>query len=412
MTVRRTFNRDGFIRQSILLPAILFAAISCSTPPPDLNRIDLDEIDEQLLILESNVENIHFENTLKGAEEDRIMPRTIDKEGDLVLVQPGDWTSGFFPGVLWYMYDLTGYGSWMEKALEYTSLMKDQMYNASNHDVGFRMFCSYGNALRLTGDTAFIPILVQSAKTLLTRYNDNVGCIRSWDFNQDQWQYPVIIDNMMNLELLFWASEQTGDPVYREVAIRHANTTLENHFRPDFSSYHVVDYDTLSGAVRGKYTHQGFAPNSAWSRGQAWGLYGYTMAYRYTKDPRYLAQAEGIARFILNHPRLPKDRIPLWDFDAPRLRKEPRDASAAAIMASAMYELSTYSEDAEYFKERADWIMEALSSEDYRSLKGENYGFLLDHSTGSLPGDSEVDVPLIYADYYYLEALERRRSLR
>jgi hypothetical protein len=136
------------------------------------------------------------------------------------------------------------------------------------------------------------------------------------------------------------------------------------------------------------------------------------MAYRYTKDPRYLAQAEGIARFILNHPRLPKDRIPLWDFDAPRLRKEPRDASAAAIMASAMYELSTYSEDAEYFKERADWIMEALSSEDYRSLKGENYGFLLDHSTGSLPGDSEVDVPLIYADYYYLEALERRRSLR
>lgn len=411
MTLQFTFLRGLRIRRGFLFLILLFTLISCATPPADIDHLDMDEIDEQVMILENSVQNIHFENTLEGKDEARIMPRTIDEKGNLVLVKPGDWTSGFFPGMLWYMYELTGYGSWLEKAIEYTSLMKDQMYNASNHDVGFRMYCSYGNGLRLTGDTSYIPILVQSAKTLITRYNDKVGCIRSWDFNQEEWEYPVIIDNLMNLELLFWATEQTGDPVYREIAVSHANTTLENHYRPDYSCFHVVDYDTLTGAVRGKYTHQGFSPVSTWARGQAWGLYGYTMSYRFTRDPRYLNQAEGIAKFLLNHPRLPKDRIPLWDFDAPRLRREPRDASAAAIMASAMYELSTYSMDGEYYRERADWIMEALSSNEYRSLKGENFGFLLDHSTGSLPGDSEVDVPLIYADYYYLEALVRRKSL-
>jgi hypothetical protein len=285
------------------------------------------------------------------------------------------------------------------------------MYNASSHDVGFMMYCSYGNGLRITGDTAYIPVLVQSAKTLISRYNEKVGCIKSWDFNSEVWQYPVIIDNMMNLELLFWASEQTGDPLYREVAIRHANTTLENHFRPDFSSVHVVDYDTLTGEVREIQTHQGFSPGSSWARGQAWGLYGYTMAYRFTRDPRYLQQAEGIANYLLNHPRLPKDRIPYWDFNAPRLRHEPRDASAGAIMASALYELYTYSMEGELYREKADWILESLSSEDYRSLEGENFGFLLDHSTGNLPEDTEIDVPLIYADYYYLEALLRRRAL-
>lgn len=412
MTLQFTIQNGIRMGQGSFLLILLFTLISCSTPPPDLDHLDMDEIDEQVMILENSVQNIHFENIMEGKDGARIMPRAIDDKGNLVLVQPGDWTSGFFPGMLWYMYELTGYGSWLEKAIEYTALLEDQMYNASNHDVGFRMFCSYGNGLRLTGDTSYIPILVQSAKTLITRYNDNVGCIRSWDFNQEEWQYPVIIDNMMNLELLFWATEQTGDSSYREIAVRHANTTLENHFRPDYSSFHVVDYDTLTGEVREKYTHQGFAPASAWARGQAWALYGYTMSYRFTRNPRYLAQAEGIARFLLNHPRLPKDRIPLWDFDAPRLRKEPRDASAAAIMASAMYELSTYSIDGEFFRERADWIMEALSSDDYRSPEGENFGFLLDHSTGNLPGGTEIDVPLIYADYYYLEALQRRASLK
>ncbi len=395
-----------------LLVAHLLLFFSCTPPSENLDKIDLDAIDEQVLVLVGSVQNILFERTLDTGTESGSLPRSIDKEGGLVLVYPEDWTSGFYPGILWYMYELTGFDTWKEKAVEYTGLLEMQMYNASNHDVGFRMYCSYGNGLRITGDTTYIPILIQSAKTLISRYNEEVGCIRSWDFNRDVWQYPVIIDNMMNLELLCWASEQTGDPIYREIAVRHANTTLENHYRPDFSSFHVVDYDPRTGEVVKKYTHQGFSPGSAWARGQSWGLYGYTMMYRFTRDRRYLQQAEGIAQFLLYHTRLPKDRIPYWDYDTPRLRPEPRDASAAAIMASALYELSGYSMHGADYEEKADWIMESLSSDAYRSPRGENYGFLLDHSTGSLPADSEVDVPLIYADYYYLEALLRRRALK
>jgi unsaturated chondroitin disaccharide hydrolase len=403
-------HRPGKLPVFIVILFSMLLCYHCTPPSQDLDQLDLDAIDEQVMVLEASIQAIQFELKLGPGDEDKVMPRSIDENGMMVLVPPGDWTSGFYPGILWYMYELTGYESWREKALEYTSKLENQMYNASNHDVGFRMYCSYGNALRITGDTSFIPILVQSAETLITRYNKKVGCIRSWDFNRDVWEYPVIIDNMMNLELLFWASEQTGNPVYREIAIRHANTTLENHFRPDFSSFHVVDYDTITGAVRGKYTHQGFNPGSAWARGQSWGLYGFTMAFRFTKDPRYLQQAEGIAHFLLNNPNLPKDRVPYWDYDAPRLRREPKDASAAAIMASALYELSEYVEDGNYYRERADWIMESLSSSEYRSPKGENYGFILAHSTGGLPQNSEIDVPIIYADYYYLEALLRRMN--
>jgi len=413
VTMTKIFSiyRIWRIRRNPLLFLFLLFLFSCTTTPPaDLDHIDLDVLDEQVLALDVSVQAVHFDLTMDTGDDSKIMPRTIDTAGKLVLVRTDDWTSGFYPGLIWYMYELTGYDSWIKKAVFYTGLMENQMYNASDHDEGFRMFCSYGNGLRVTGDTTYIPILIQSAKTLITRYKRHVGCIRSWDFNEDIWQCPVIIDNMMNLELLFWASEQTGDPTYREVAISHANTTLKNHFRPDFSSYHVVDYDTITGEVRGRYTHQGFSPESAWARGQSWGLYGYTMCYRYTKDHRYLEQAEGIANYLLGHPRLPKDRIPYWDYDAPRLRNEPRDASAAAIMASALYELSDYSMDGDIYREKADWIMESLSSEDYRCPEEEKYGFILDHSTGGFPQNSEIDVPLIYADYYYIEALLRRRA--
>jgi hypothetical protein len=308
------------------------------------------------------------------------------------------------------MYELTGEDAWKEKAITYTSTLEEEQYNASNHDVGFRMFCSYGNALRLSGDESYIPVLVQSAKTLITRYYENVGCIRSWDFNQENWQCPVIIDNMMNLELLFWASKQTGDPVYHDIAFRHALTTMENHFRADNSSVHVVDYDTISGEVRQKNTHQGYADESSWSRGQAWGLYGYTVTYRLTDHIEFLKQAERIAGFLLEHPNLPEDLVPYWDFDAPGIPDEERDVSAAAIMASALYELCRYSENGAWYKEKADKIMLSLGTS-YASEPGENYGFILDHSVGAKPLGSEVDVPMNYADYYYLEALLRKKNL-
>ncbi|MCK4881160.1 MAG: glycoside hydrolase family 88 protein [Bacteroidales bacterium] len=383
---------------------------SCSSPKGQPEVITLKQIGQQLELLDENTIKVQAEEPLTARGEKRVVPRTINKDGSLAVVPAGDWTSGFYPGVLWYMYELTGEEEWKDKAIKYTAILEEQMYNGSNHDVGFRMFCSYGNALRLTGDESHIPVLEQSAKTLIARYYENVGCIRSWDFNQERWQCPVIIDNMMNLELLFWAFEQTGDQVYYDIAFAHALTTLNNHFRPDNSSVHVVDYDTITGDVRQKNTHQGYADGSSWARGQAWGLYGYTMTYRLTDHINFLKQAEKIAGFLLEHPNMPDDLVPYWDFDAPGIPDEPRDVSAAAIMASALYELCSYSENGAYYKEKADKIMESLGTT-YASAPGENYGFILGHSVGAKPFESEVDVPMNYADYYFLEAISRKEKL-
>jgi unsaturated chondroitin disaccharide hydrolase len=252
---------------------------------------------------------------------------------------------------------------------------------------------------------------VQSAKTLSTRFRPVTGTMRSWDHSTDKWAFPVIIDNMMNLELLFAATQFTGDSSFYKIAVTHANTTMKNHFRPDYSSYHVIEYDTVTGAVVKKNTHQGYAHESAWSRGQAWGLYGYTMCYRFTKDPRYLQQAENIAAFMLNHPNMPTDLVPYWDYNAPNIPNEQRDASAAAVLASGLYELSTYSKNARLYKEKADKIISSLTDH-YRAPIGEAHGYILLHSTGSRPSNSEVDVPLSYADYYYLEALLKSKRLK
>ena len=400
------------MRREILVPVVLLILVlsSCTTPSAQPEMITLEQIGQQLELLDENIIKVQAENPLTANGQKRVVPRTINKDGTLAVVPSGDWTSGFYPGVLWLMYELTGETEWKEKAIKYTDFLEDQQYNGSNHDVGFRMFCSYGNALRLTGDESYIPVLKQSAKTLIARYYDNVGCIRSWDFNQENWQCPVIIDNMMNLELLFWASQQTGDPVYYDIAFTHALTTMENHFRPDNSSIHVVDYDTITGDVRKMNTHQGYADESAWSKGQAWGLYGYTVTYRLTDHMDFLKQAEKIAGFLLEHPNMPDDLVPYWDYDAPGIPNEPRDVSAAAIMASALYELCRYSENGAYYKEKADRIMWSLGTT-YASAPSENFGFILGHSVGAKPFESEVDVPLNYADYYFLEALLRKKKL-
>lgn len=344
----------------------------------------------------------------KGDKADLVSPRTIEN-GKLKLVASRDWTSGFFPGVLWFLYQYTGKQEWLTQAKAYTANIEREKTNAGTHDMGFKIYCSFGTGYRLTNDATYKDIIIQSAKTLSTRFNPTVGCIRSWDHHKDVWGFPVIIDNMMNLELLFEATKLTGDSSFYKIAVSHANTTMKNHFRPDYSSYHVIDYDTATGAVVKKNTHQGYSHESAWSRGQAWGLYGYTLCYRYTRNPAYLQQAEHIASFILNHPRLPKDLVPYYDFDGPEIPNAPRDASAAAIIASGLYELSGYSKQAKLYRTTADKIVTNLTKS-YRSPIGENYGFLLLHSTGSKPANSEVDVPLNYADYYYLEALLRGRK--
>ncbi|HYC28379.1 MAG TPA: glycoside hydrolase family 88 protein, partial [Chitinophagaceae bacterium] len=341
---------------------------------------------------------------LKEAREFRtsrqVFPRTIEHDS-LKLVRSGDWTSGFFPGMLWFMYERTKKEEWKNAATEFTSLMNREPYNGDSHDVGFKVYNSYGNGFRLTKDTSYKRLIIDAARTLCSRFNPKLGVIKSWDFSKT-WQYPVIIDNMMNLELLFEATRFSGDSSFYKVAVTHANTTLKNHFRADNSSYHVVDYDTVTGQVREKTTAQGFAAESAWARGQAWGLYGYTMCYRETKNKAYLQQADHIAQFILKN--LPSDLVPYWDYNVPDKSTAPRDASAAAITASALYELSRYSKQGKAYRAAAGKILKSLT-DNYRAPLNSSHGFILLHSTGHKPAGSEVDVPIIYADYYYLEAL-------
>ncbi|MCZ4243984.1 glycoside hydrolase family 88 protein [Pedobacter punctiformis] len=335
-----------------------------------------------------------------------VSPRTVEK-GQFKMVISKDWTSGFFPAELWYFYQYTKDKKWLDLAKKYTEDIKKEQYNKGTHDLGFMIYCPFGNGYQLTQDTAYRSVIIQAAKSLSTRFNAKAGVLKSWDHNTDKWKYPVIIDNMMNLELLFESTKLTGDSSFYKIAVLHANTTMKNHFRPDYSSWHVIDYDTLTGNVRQKLTAQGYANESAWARGQAWALYGYTMCYRETKNKAYLAHADGIVNFILSSKVTPEDGIPYWDYNDPMIPNVSRDASAAAITASALYELAGYSKNnSKKYKAAADKILKSLSTK-YVSKPGENYGFILEHSTGHRPAKSEIDVPINYADYYYLEALLR-----
>lgn len=338
------------------------------------------------------------------------LPKTwYANAGRLETSDAGWWTSGFYPGTLFYLYEFSHDTALLREARGRLQLLQKEQFNKGTHDLGFMLYCSFGNALRITGDPGYKDILLTGARSLSTRFNPTVGCIRSWD--SPPWHYPVIIDNMMNLELLFWATRVSGDSSFYHIAVTHANTTMRNHFRPDYSSFHVVDYDTAMGAVIAKKTAQGYSDSSAWARGQSWGLYGYTMAYRWTHDQRYLEQARHIARFILSH--LPEDRIPYWDYNAPGIPNVLRDASAGAVLASALIELSHYVPSAEAREDLdvAEQIIVTLSSNNYKAVVGSNGGFILRHSVGNLPGRTELDVPLSYADYYFVEAMLRYKAL-
>lgn len=352
-------------------------------------------------------------------------PQTFQRD-TLKTSNSGWWCSGFYPGTLLYLYKATGDLTLKNEAEQKLIDLSKEQFNTSTHDLGFMMYCSFGNALKYDPKPIYKQILVQSAKSLATRFSPKVGVIKSWDSKPSD--YLVIIDNMMNLELLFWATHETGDSSYYKIAVKHANTTLKNHFRKDYSSYHVLNYDPETGAVKQKKTAQGYSDESAWARGQAWGLYGYTVMYRETKNPIYLKQAEHIASFILAHPNLPEDKIPYWDFDAPNIPDAPRDVSAACVMASALIELSTYSDkndtksplvdtksspnlNSKRYLATAKTIIKNLSSSKYLAKVGTNGGFILKHSVGNMPQHSEVDVPLSYADYYFVEAMLRYKNL-
>ncbi len=369
-------------------------------------------------IIRDNVENAEIQiGALMNASEegDTIRIPSSFQDGKIVYVPTDDWVSGFFAGTLWYMYELTGDENWADHARKHTEVLDTIQYLTWHHDVGFMIYDSYGNGLRLKNIEGYKDVCVNTAKSLSTRFRPGAGVLQSWNTDRGWqaergWECPVIIDNMMNLELLFKATEFSGDSTYAKIAISHADKTLENHFRPDWSCYHVVDYDLNTGEVRRKCTAQGYADESAWARGQAWALYGYTVAYRFTHDKKYLDLAEHVADFLFNSPTMPEDLVPYWDFNAPGIPDEPRDASSAAVIASGLYEMSYHTGNNEY-KEKADKIIESLSTPAYRAAQGTNGGFILMHSVGSIPHGSSIDVPLNYADYYFLEALIRKQNI-
>ena len=328
------------------------------------------------------------------------LPKTYEN-GEIVTANIRWWTSGFFPGSLWLLYEHTGDGQLREYAEHFTSRLESLKDYRGTHDLGFMVFCSYGNGYRLTGNEAYKNIINEASASLATRFNPTVGAIRSWNTGRKEnpeLDYIVIIDNMMNLEMLEWSG-------YSDIARRHADTTLKIHFREDNSSYHVVTYNELTGEVTDKRTAQGLADESAWARGQVWGLYGYTMMYRVTGEKRYLDQAVKIADYVI--PRLPEDAIPNWDFDA---EQQMKDSSAGSIMASALIELYGLT-DNELYLTTAERQLRSLCSEAYLAPVGENGNFILRHGTGHLPAGTEVDVPLTYGDYYFIEAAMRYLAL-
>ncbi len=358
------------------------------------------------------------------------IPRTAQEGKGILLDQPVDahgklgWTTGFFPGTLWQLY---GYAKSEQKNLEaqklfdaarlYTNKLAPAQYVTNDHDVGFVVFSSFGQAYRLTHDLEAKAVLRTAAHSLATRFSPIVGCVRSWDWwGYSDRDFVVIIDNMMNLELLFWSGREEGENSLTQIANSHAQTTLQHHFRPDQSAYHVVNYNKLTGSVQKAENYQGYNDESIWSRGQAWAVYGYTMAYRMTLNPQYRDKALALAQFLYRHPAMPEDKVPYWDFLDPRIPSIQRDASSAAILASALYELSIYT-DADTAKELRTWAdtsLHTLSSPAFRAQSvGANAGFLLLHSVGSLNPKLMVDIdqPLSYADYYYVEALLRKRAL-
>lgn len=392
----------------LLTAAMLF---SCN-PHNTTNTELLQKVDSALTIAKQ--QSIAMAKRLMDSTGQ--LPQSINNKGELVTCKSGWWVSGFYPGVLWYLYENDKDPQLEKYAREYTSRVEKEKYRTWDHDIGFIIYCSFGNGYRLTGDTNYLEVINTAAYSLTTRFDSTIGCTRSWDYASwnAQWQYPVIIDNMMNMELLMWSADKFENPYYQAVAEAHANTTMANHFRDDFSTYHVISYDTISGKPEKKNTAQGYSDSSAWARGQAWGLYGYSVMYRESEKDEYLKQATHIADFLVNHPHLPEDGIPYWDYDAPDIPNALRDASAAAIMCSALLELSEYvdSKKSEKYLQIAEKQLATLCSNEYLAVSGTNGNFILKHGVGHMPNHSEIDVPLTYADYYFVESLIRYKKLK
>lgn len=397
------------VKQFVCVPVIAFLFTVC-TGGREEQTLDAYK--------ELNYCNKQIERTLAEISGQQMIPRNIlkgEKHWNLRPVSIGEWTVGFWPGILWYNYEHTRNTHDVDVATYYTDLLEPLTHlPAYDHDLGFQLFCSYGNGYRLTGKEEYKQVILNAADTLATLFNPKVGTILSWprEVEPNNWPHNTIMDNMINLEMLYWAARNGGRKELYDIATRHAEVTMEHHFRPDGGNYHVAVYDTITGNFLKGVTHQGYADNTLWARGQAWAIYGYTMVYRETRDERFLRFAEKVTDLYLA--RLPENEyVPYWDFDAPNIPNEPKDASAAAIVASALLELSQLEDNdvkRNSYRQAAVNMLQELSTEHYQSRE-QNPAFLL-HSVGHHPKGSEIDASINYADYYYIEALTRYKNMK
>lgn len=414
--LKKTFSL--LLKTSFLCLLFVFTNCKKSTKKSDVTALVSNENKEVRFSLEKAIEDCQtqLERAVPKLTDLTKHPRLIEKEDSDWHQVANDklmWTSGFYPGILWYTYAITGDQKWKKEAIKRTEVFEDFKNITEHHDIGFMMFPAYGKGLEIANKKEYKDILLTSANSLATRFNPNVGTIKSWSNElHPRWkQHITIIDNMLNLELLFWSARNGGDSKHYDIAVKHAETTMKNHFRDDYTSWHVLEYDSITGEVLNRHTKQGFADDSRWSRGQAWGVYGYTMVYKETKDKKFLEFAEKLSDKYLS--LLPEDMVPCWDFDVADNPNEEKDASAAAVVASALLDLSTFVEEKasqEKYFTAAIAILKSLSSSAYSGV-GKSDAFLL-HSTGAKSLGWEIDVALIYADYYYIEALSRLKKMQ
>jgi unsaturated chondroitin disaccharide hydrolase len=389
-----------------LLAFLLFASLSMTAT--ELN------VDRQLRYCEAKVANTIQE--ISSRNDYNYVPWHVlkgERQWDLQQVTRENWTSGFWAGLLWYDYEATGNEQVKRAAENYTSALAQLAeMPVYDHDLGFLIYCANGNAFRLTGEKKYKEMIIRCADSLATLYNPRVGTILSWprEVKPRHWPHNTIMDNMINLEMLFRGAQLSGDKRLYDIAVSHADVTMKNHFRKDFSSYHVAVYDTIDGHFIKGVTHQGYSDSSMWARGQSWAIYGFTTVYAETRSQKYLNFVEKVADAYIS--KLPKDMIPYWDFNDPKIPNAPRDVSAACVTASALIRLSTYLPGSKgvYYLGMAKKMLANISNSTYRS--GNHNSAMLLHSTGNLPAGSEIDASIIYADYYYMEALLRLKQLK
>ncbi len=323
------------------------------------------------------------------------------------------WGSGYFPGMLWYMYEDTTDDFWKQKAQAWTISLENEKGNINHHDIGLIIGCSFGHAYRLTNDSYYRQVVVEAANSLARRFNPAVGCTRSWGKIDNDKTFTVIIDNMVCTELLFMGAKLGGQKQWYDMAVSHALKTMKNHIRSDSSTYHVVEYDPVKGGVIQKRSHQGFAEESCWARGQAWAIYGFTTTFRETGDEPFLKTAQKTADYFIDN--LPKDHIPYWDFRLPDIQKAKRDTSAAAIAASGMLELSTLTKDEQASKKYFDTacsILNALCCAPYLAEGTKSPAILLQMTYGVKDATNDKIIgSWIWGDYYFVEAMMRYKQI-